>query len=90
MFLLHLLDHQLYALRYIHPLNEMKSVVYHFEVTCETGSGSIGLHSYGLFGGKSRFSYWLSLGQTSFPKPSHGAIRQNTDRPINKRSHKYI
>ena len=33
MFLLHLLDHQLYALRYIHPLNEMKSVVYHFEVT---------------------------------------------------------
>ena len=52
MFLLHLLDHQLYALRYIHPLNEMKSVVYHFEVTCETGSGSIGLHSYGLFGAK--------------------------------------
>ena len=45
MFLLHLLDHQLHALRYIHPLNEMKSAIYHFEVTCETGSGSIGLHS---------------------------------------------
>ena len=50
MFLLHLFNHQLHALRYIHPLNEIKSAIYHFEVTCDTGSGSIGLPNYRLFG----------------------------------------
>ena len=39
MFLLHLFNHQLYALCYIHPLNEIQTSINHFEVECETGSG---------------------------------------------------
>ena len=39
MFLLHLFNHQLYALCYIHPLNEIQTSINHFEIECETGSG---------------------------------------------------
>lgn len=89
MFLLHLFNHQLHALRYIHPLNEIKSAIYHFEFTCETGSGSIGaiwemisLLSLAIT------SLHRKVRQTSFSKQSHGAIRHDTDQPIHKRKHR--